>query len=77
MTFQDKNMNDCNVGDIFGPSQVDQQIRGALQLCWMMLGGHSTSVDVVEVEFQNLVDRAIRDFKHDSATFSPSRDSNE
>ena len=52
-----------------GPGQVDQQIRQALQMCWMAMPSDQKNVDAVEREFCRLVDRAIRDLREDGEAF--------
>ena len=54
-----------------GPLAVDQSIRQALQLCWMVLPEGRKTVDVLETEIRRLVDRAIKDFKDDAKAFGP------
>jgi len=54
----------------FGPEQVDTQIRGAIQTCWMMLPPNRKNVDGVEKEIRRIVDRALRDLREDSQSFS-------
>lgn len=51
------------------PSQVDQSVRSALQMCWMMLPSKKKTPEDVEAQFRKLVDRAIRDMREDFDTF--------
>jgi hypothetical protein len=51
------------------PQQVDQQIRQAIQFCWMMLPAEKKTVDEVEKEIRRIVDRALRDLREDSSAF--------
>ena len=53
----------------FGPHQVDEQIRQAIQFCWMALPDDKKNVDEVEKQIRRLVDRAIRDLREDSDAF--------
>jgi hypothetical protein len=52
------------------PQQVDQQIRQAIQFCWMMLPPDRKNVAEVEKEIRRIVDRALRDLREDSSGFS-------
>ncbi len=54
---------------VFSPQQVDQQIRQAIQFCWMALPRDKQSVDEVEKQIRRLVDRALRDLREDAASF--------
>ena len=55
--------------EYFGPQQVDNQIRQAIQFCWMMLPADRKNVDGVEKEIRRLVDRALRDLREDYQSF--------
>jgi len=55
--------------DMFGPSQIDQQIRQAIQFCWMGLPKDKRNVDELERQIRRLVDRAIRDLREDFDEF--------
>jgi hypothetical protein len=59
----------------FSPQQVDQQIRQAIQFCWMALPPEQQNVEEVEKQIRRIVDRALRDFKEDSASFGLGRES--
>jgi BMFP domain-containing protein YqiC len=54
---------------VFGPEQIDQQIRQAIQSCWMMLPTEKKTVDDVERQIRRLVDRALRDLREDFDAF--------
>ena len=54
---------------MFGPGQVDQGVRQALQMCWMMLPEDSKTVDELERQFRRIVDRAIDDLREDADVF--------
>ncbi len=54
---------------LFGPKQIDQQIRQAIQFCWMMLPEDRKSVDEVEQQIRRIVDRALRDLREDFDSF--------
>lgn len=47
-----------NMRDLFGPSQIDQQIRQAINFCWMGLPKEKQNVDELERQIRRLVDRA-------------------
>jgi hypothetical protein len=53
----------------FSPQQVDQQIRQAIQFCWMSLPPERQNVDEVEKQIRRIVERAIRDLREDSDSF--------
>ena len=54
---------------MFGPAQIDQQIRQAVQLCWMGLPKERRSVEEVETQIRRIVERALRDFREDRQAF--------
>ena len=53
----------------FGPHQVEQQIRQAIQMCWMALPSDRKNVDEVEKQIRRIVDRALRNLREDSDAF--------
>jgi hypothetical protein len=53
----------------FGPAHVDQQIRQAIQFCWMGLAKDRRNKDEVERQIRRIVDRALRDFGEDLQAF--------
>ena len=55
--------------DLFGPGQVDQLVRQALQACWMMLPKAKRTVDELERQFRHIVDRALRNLREDGEAF--------
>ncbi|MEM1446447.1 MAG: hypothetical protein AAGF84_10350 [Planctomycetota bacterium] len=59
-------------GEMFGPEQVDSQVREALRFCWMSLPKERRSIDLAEAEFRRMVERAIRDFREDRDRFGQS-----
>ncbi len=65
--------NDPDAGktmrQMFGPGQVDQQIRQAIHLCWMMLPDDRKTVDELEKQMRRIIDRAFRDLLEDSEQF--------
>ena len=57
----------------FSPQQVDQQIRQAIQFCWMALPPEQQNVDEVEKQIRRIVDRALRDLREDADSFGLGR----
>jgi hypothetical protein len=54
---------------MFGPGHVDQSVRQAIQMCWMMLPDSRKTVAELEKQFRRIVDRAIKDLRDDSRAF--------
>ncbi len=52
-----------------GPGHVDQQIRQAIQLTWMMLPDDRKNVAEVERVIREMVDRALKDYQEDAEAF--------
>lgn len=69
----DPDMND-KFRNMFGPDHVDQQVRQAIQFCWMMLPVEKKSVDEVEKQIRRIVDRALRDLREDFDSFGLNQD---
>lgn len=57
----------------FSPQQVDQQIRQAIQFCWMALPPEQQNVAEVEKQIRRIVDRALRDLREDAESFGLGR----
>ncbi|HAW28549.1 hypothetical protein [Gimesia maris] len=55
--------------DLFSPAQVDQSVRQALQMCWMMLPQDKRNVDELEQQFRRIVDRALKNMRDDDQAF--------
>jgi len=55
--------------DMFGPGQVDQQIRQAIQFCWMMLPDGQKTVDELEKQMRRIIERALKAVREDSDAF--------
>ncbi len=53
----------------FGPHQVDQMIRQAIQFCWMSLPAEKRTIGQVEGQIRRLVDRALENMKEDEGHF--------
>ena len=49
--------------EMFGPSQVDQQIRQAIHFCWIGLPKEKRNVNELERQIRRLVDRALRSLR--------------
>jgi len=54
---------------MFGPTQIDREIRQAISFCWMSLPKERQNPDEVEREIRRLVDRALKDFREDAGAF--------
>ena len=54
---------------LFTPSQVDEQVRQAVQFCWMMLPEDKRTIDELEKQLHRIVKRAIKDFREDAQAF--------
>jgi hypothetical protein len=57
------------MADFFGPGQVDQFVRQAIQTCWMALPKDRKTPDELEKQVRRIVDRALKDFREDSEQF--------
>jgi len=57
------------IQEFFSPTQIDHQIRQAIQFCWMALPKEKRNVDEVERQIRRLVDRALRDLREDFDEF--------
>ncbi|MEQ8637302.1 hypothetical protein [Gimesia maris] len=55
--------------DLFSPAQVDQSVRQALQMCWMMLPQDKRNVDELEQQFRRIVDPALENLRDDDQAF--------
>jgi hypothetical protein len=56
------------------PQQVDQQIRQAIQFCWMTLPPKRQNVAEVEKQIRRLVERALKDLREDAKNFDLGRE---
>lgn len=54
---------------MFGPGQVDEQIRQAIHFCWMMLPDDRKTVAELEQQFRRIVERALKDLREDADAF--------
>ncbi|MGA7703253.1 MAG: hypothetical protein WCB27_26940 [Thermoguttaceae bacterium] len=54
---------------MFGPTEIDRQIRRAIQFCWMSLPKEKRNVDELERQIRRIFDRALRDAREDFDSF--------
>jgi hypothetical protein len=54
---------------MFGPGQVDEQIRQTIHVCWMMLPDDRKTIDELEKQIRRIIDRAIKDLREDADAF--------
>lgn len=54
---------------MFGPQQVDQQIRQAIGMCWMIMPDDKKTPDAVAAEIRRIVERALKDLAEDARAF--------
>ena len=57
------------MAEFFGPGQVDQAIRQAVQFCWMSLPKERRTAEELENQIRRLVERALKDFREDRQAF--------
>jgi hypothetical protein len=57
------------MADWFGPSQIDQLVRQAVQYCWMALAKERRTTQELENQIHRLVERALKDFREDHEAF--------
>jgi hypothetical protein len=71
MAFSSANDPDAwkKMRGMFSPAQVDQTIRQAIQMCWMMLPKDKKNPDAVAAEIRRIVDRALANLKEDAQAF--------
>lgn len=55
--------------DYMSPSQIDHQIRQAIEFLWMVLPKEKRNVDEIERQVRRIVDRALRDLREDFDNF--------
>lgn len=58
-----------DLSHLFGPMQVDQQIRQAITMCWMSLPKERRTVGRVEAEVRRIMDRALEAMREDAGRF--------
>ena len=67
--ISDDDMAFDKMGEMFGPTKIDQQIRNAIHFCWMGLPKDRRNVDELERQIRRFVDRALRDVREDFDEF--------
>lgn len=55
--------------NMFGPGQIDSQVRSLINMCWMTLPSEKKTIDELERIFRHIVDRAFRDLREDRDIF--------
>lgn len=50
---------------MFGPGHLDQSVRQAINMCWMMLPKERKTAEIVEHEVRRVFERALRDSRDD------------
>lgn len=58
---------------MFSPGMIDQSVRQAIQMCWMMLPEDEKTVAELERQFRRIVDRALKDLQDDADAFGLSK----
>jgi hypothetical protein len=70
MAYQEFRFEDSGKArSMFGPGQVDQQIRQAIQMCWMMLPAGKKNADEMEKQMRRVFERSIRNMREDGEAF--------
>jgi hypothetical protein len=62
------------MAEMFGPAQIDQMIRQAIQFCWLGLPSERRTTDEVEAQARRIFERALRDFREDREAFGRTSD---
>jgi histone H3/H4 len=52
-----------------GPHVVDQLVRQAISVCWMVVPDEKRTVKDVEAEVRRVVERALENLRQDAASF--------
>jgi hypothetical protein len=60
------------MAEFFGPGQIDNMIRQAIQWCWMGLPKDRRNQDELDRQIRRIVHRALKDFREDSQAFKGS-----
>jgi hypothetical protein len=64
----------ARMAEVFGPAQIDQLIRQAIQFCWIGMPKERRSADEVEIQVRRMFERALRDFREDRQAFGGASD---
>jgi hypothetical protein len=67
--FAEKNPDPDKIRAMFGPGQVDQMLRQAIQMCWMILPSNKKNADELERQIRRLMERALKDMRKDINAF--------
>ena len=54
-----------SLAEVCGPGTVDKMIRETMTMCWMSLPQSKRSIDILEVEMQRLLSRALENWRED------------
>jgi hypothetical protein len=54
---------------MFGPGVVDDMVRQAIKFCWMVAPDDRKTMEYVETEIRQLMERALNDFGEDGKGF--------
>jgi hypothetical protein len=57
------------MAQVMGPGHIDQQIRHAIQFCWMSIPKKRRNLKELEKQARRIFERALRDFREDSDQF--------
>jgi hypothetical protein len=61
------------MAEFFGPAQIDQTIRQAVQFCWTAIPKERRTFEELERQIRRIVDRALKDFREDREAFGVSK----
>jgi hypothetical protein len=68
--FEDKDPDASKrMRSMLGPQQVDNQIRQAIQMCWMSLPPERQNPDELEKELRRIFERAVSNLRDDWQSF--------
>lgn len=59
-------------GGLLGPQSVDNAIRQAMSLCWMLLPAERRTVSDLRTEMLRITERALSNLEEDAARFQSS-----
>ncbi len=68
-SYEDPAQAKLQMQTMFGPQMVDQLVRQAISMCWMMLPDDRKKLDAVESEMQRIVTRALQNMREDCKAF--------
>ena len=67
--FGEGDQSEERMAEFFGPGQIDQTVRQAIQFCWMGLPKERRNPDELEKQIRRIVERALKDFRDDLDAF--------